>query len=83
MQRNRLIYKAYVANKRIRIWHRLFNNCDEYALTITGGKWNVSTLFLPSMNVVLNRMREEINGKHPRAKWHVELDDIDKVPTWT
>jgi hypothetical protein len=77
-----LIYKAYVSNKRVRIWHRFFNNRDEYALSITGGKWNVGTLFLPRLGLVLNRMREEIEGCHPRAKWHVILDNTDKVPTY-
>ena len=73
--RETIIYKAYAANKRMVIRHRCFNERDEFAVSITGGKWNVHTLYAPNLGDRIHFMRGEVMHRHPRAAWHVIVDD--------
>lgn len=72
------IYQAYVANKRLRIIHRWFNDRHEFAVSITGGKWRVNTLFQPKLGNAIRYMKAEVLQRHPRAQWHVMTDATDK-----
>jgi hypothetical protein len=76
--KDQAVYAAYVANKRLRIIHRWFNDRHEFAVSITGGKWNVNTLFQPKLGDAIRFMTEEILQRHPRAKWHVTTDATDR-----
>jgi hypothetical protein len=74
------IYDARVSNKRLRIYHRFFNGRNEFAVSITGGKWHVNTLYGPGLGSKIKYMRDEVTRKHPRAKWHVIVDHTNGVP---
>lgn len=77
-QKQQLIYHAYVANKNVKIFHRILEGRTEFAAQITGGKWNAGTLFSGSLADKLAYISREINAEHPRSKWRVVLDRTEE-----
>lgn len=73
MTKETVVFKALVAHHRVEIRHRHFNGRNEFALSITGGRWQYHSFFSPSLKSKAELMKLEISKDHPRAKWHISI----------
>ena len=80
-----VIRKAYIAHHIIKVWASRRKDINDnwqatYAYEITGGKWNVGTLFSDTSPALLWRHAlAEVRRDHPRASMITVLDELSSM----